>query len=76
MNNFDVDVGTDDDWEDEGFFSYTEHNDEDKDVCNDDLKSVLEDDWEDERILMTSREQMDVDGELWDDDENMNSEES
>eukprot|EP00957_Ditylum_brightwellii_P211364 15366091-Ditylum_brightwellii.AAC.1 len=53
----------------------TEHNNEDKDVCNDDLKSVLEDVWENEGIFMTFREQIDADGELWDDDESMNSEE-
>eukprot|EP00957_Ditylum_brightwellii_P157931 12021361-Ditylum_brightwellii.AAC.1 len=77
MNNVDVEVGAEDDWEDGRFFySCTEHNDEDKYVCNDDLKSVLEDDWEDEGIFTTSREQIDVDGELWDNDKNMNSEES
>eukprot|EP00957_Ditylum_brightwellii_P184159 14027055-Ditylum_brightwellii.AAC.1 len=45
-------------------------------MCDDDLKSVLEDDWEDEGLFTTSREQIDVDLELWDDDESMNSEES
>eukprot|EP00957_Ditylum_brightwellii_P116443 8881833-Ditylum_brightwellii.AAC.1 len=58
------------------FYSCTEHNDEDETVCDDDLKSVVEDNWEDEGIFMTSREQVDVDVELWDDDESMNSEES
>eukprot|EP00957_Ditylum_brightwellii_P164432 12518721-Ditylum_brightwellii.AAC.1 len=77
MNNFDVDVGAEDDWEDEGIlYLCTEHNNEDKNVCNDDLKSVLEDDWENERIFMKPREQIDGDGELWDDNEHMNSEES
>eukprot|EP00957_Ditylum_brightwellii_P197772 15066678-Ditylum_brightwellii.AAC.1 len=40
MNNVDVNVGTEDDWEDEGiFYLSTEHNDEDEDAWNDDLKS-------------------------------------
>eukprot|EP00957_Ditylum_brightwellii_P047871 3636482-Ditylum_brightwellii.AAC.1 len=49
MNNFDVDIGAEDDWEE---------------------------DWENRGMFMTSREQIDVNEELWDDDENMNSEES
>eukprot|EP00957_Ditylum_brightwellii_P150223 11439696-Ditylum_brightwellii.AAC.1 len=50
------------------------HNDED--LWNDDVKSVFEEDWEDEGIFITSREQIDVDGHLWNDDRNSNSEES
>eukprot|EP00957_Ditylum_brightwellii_P072475 5507462-Ditylum_brightwellii.AAC.1 len=77
MNNADFDVGTEDDWEDEGnLYSCTEYNDEDKYVCNNDLKSTLEDDWEDEGIFMTCREQIDVDEKLLDDDGHRNSEES
>eukprot|EP00957_Ditylum_brightwellii_P046925 3561700-Ditylum_brightwellii.AAC.1 len=53
-----------------------EHNNEDTDMCNDVLKSVLEDDWDDEGIFMISREHLEVDGELWDDGGNRNSEES
>eukprot|EP00957_Ditylum_brightwellii_P191026 14545312-Ditylum_brightwellii.AAC.1 len=56
------------------FYLCTKHNDEDEDVLDDGVNSVSEDGWEDEGILMTSREPIDVDGDLLDDDGNSNNE--
>eukprot|EP00957_Ditylum_brightwellii_P108812 8300292-Ditylum_brightwellii.AAC.1 len=71
FNNFDFDIGTQDDWGEEGIFNpFRDQNNEDKDEWDGDVNIVTQNDWKDEEYFISFRDQIYEDEDVWNDDVN------